>query len=178
MRAAAASVEVVFWESIRDSARAADFEAYLAQFPDGAFAALARNRLAEIDAAEGTGGPDDESATAVQTAAVSTPRRVGRFDGEWRGKATLSQGQCTRLSPLQWRVRIVDGNALVRAKKGNRTVALIGAIDGRGRLRLASADGRLTAVGLYSGGEITGRLLGTGALAACTWAFALKRANE
>ena len=174
----AANLEVVFWETIRDSARAADFDAYLAQFPDGAFAALARNRLAEIDAAEGTSEPADESATAVQTAAVSTPRRVGRFDGEWRGKATLGQGQCTRLSPLQWQVRIVDGNAVVRAKKGNRSVILAGAIDGRGRLRLASADERLSAVGLYSGGEITGRLVGRGALATCTWSFALKHPDR
>ncbi len=120
-------------------------------------------------------GNVDQAAPAVQTAAVSVRRRVGRFDGQWQGKATLSEGQCTRFSPLQWRVRIVDGNALVRAKKGNRTIALAGAIDGRGRLRLASADGRLAAVGLYSGGEITGRLVGQGALAACTWSFALKR---
>ncbi|MCK6454100.1 MAG: caspase family protein [Alphaproteobacteria bacterium] len=39
--------ETVFWQSIQASTRAADFEAYLAQFPQGTFAALARNRLAE-----------------------------------------------------------------------------------------------------------------------------------
>ena len=168
------NLEVVFWESIRESARAADFEAYLAQFPDGAFAALARNRLGEIEADDAAGA---EPAPAVQTAAVPTRRRAGRFDGEWKGKATLSEGACRRMSPLQWRVRIVDGNALARAKKGNRTVALTG-IDDRGRLRLESGDRRLAADGLYSAGEITGRLLGRGALAACTWDFALTRADK
>ena len=34
-----------FWESIRESESSANFEAYLAQFPSGAFAALARNKL-------------------------------------------------------------------------------------------------------------------------------------
>lgn len=40
--------EVVFWQSIYNSKRPEDFEAYLAQFPAGNFASLARNRLAEL----------------------------------------------------------------------------------------------------------------------------------
>lgn len=38
--------ETVFWESIRDSGDPADFRAYLAEWPNGAYAPLARNRLA------------------------------------------------------------------------------------------------------------------------------------
>ena len=47
--------EVVFWQSIQQSDNAADFEAYLAQYPDGAFAPLAKTRLAALqaDAAKG-----------------------------------------------------------------------------------------------------------------------------
>ncbi|MBV8538913.1 MAG: adenylate/guanylate cyclase domain-containing protein [Alphaproteobacteria bacterium] len=48
------SVELVFWESIKDSLRAADFEAYLKQYPDGAFVDLARTRLEEFASAAGT----------------------------------------------------------------------------------------------------------------------------
>ena len=59
-----------------------------------------------------------------------------------------------------------------------REIPQTGAIDGRGRLRLESGDRRLAADGLYSAGEITGRLLGRGALAACTWDFALTRADK
>jgi adenylate cyclase len=44
----AKSVELVFWDSIKDSLRTADYEAYLAQYPEGAFIALARARLAEL----------------------------------------------------------------------------------------------------------------------------------
>ena len=47
------SVELVFWESIKDSVRAADFEAYLKQYPDGAFVDLARTRLEEFASAAG-----------------------------------------------------------------------------------------------------------------------------
>lgn len=43
-----AGVEVMFWESIRQSTSPADFEAYLQQYPQGRFAALARNRLAAL----------------------------------------------------------------------------------------------------------------------------------
>ena len=37
--------EMLYWQSIRESNNAADFEAYIEQFPHGTFAALARNRL-------------------------------------------------------------------------------------------------------------------------------------
>lgn len=37
--------EIVFWETIRASTDPADFRAYLEQYPNGKFAALARNRL-------------------------------------------------------------------------------------------------------------------------------------
>ena len=40
--------ETVYWESIRDSRNPPDFEAFLAAFPDGTFAGLARNRLAAL----------------------------------------------------------------------------------------------------------------------------------
>lgn len=42
------AVELVFWDSIKDSVRAADYEAYLTQYPEGDFAALARARVAEF----------------------------------------------------------------------------------------------------------------------------------
>ena len=47
------SVELAFWDLIKDSARLADYEAYLEQYPDGSFVALARTRLAEFASAAG-----------------------------------------------------------------------------------------------------------------------------
>jgi hypothetical protein len=36
------SVEMMYWESIKDSKDAAQYQTYIDEFPDGAFAALAR----------------------------------------------------------------------------------------------------------------------------------------
>ena len=47
------AVEIVFWESIKESVRPTDYEAYLEQYPEGSFAALARTRLEEFASAEG-----------------------------------------------------------------------------------------------------------------------------
>lgn len=41
-------LDLTFWQSVKDSDRVADFEAYLTQFPTGRFAALARNRIAVL----------------------------------------------------------------------------------------------------------------------------------
>lgn len=42
------SVEIEFWDSMKNSVRAEEYEAYLEQYPDGSFVALARTRLAAI----------------------------------------------------------------------------------------------------------------------------------
>ena len=54
-RRIAAEKELLFWESVKDSTHAADFEAYLEQFPGGTYEALARNRLARL-----TVSPDEK----------------------------------------------------------------------------------------------------------------------
>ena len=46
--AASSQAEIVFWQSIADSTNAAEFEAYLSQFPNGVFRALAQARLAAL----------------------------------------------------------------------------------------------------------------------------------
>jgi hypothetical protein len=42
------AAELMFWDSIKDSLRTTDYEAYLTQYPEGNFVALARARLAEL----------------------------------------------------------------------------------------------------------------------------------
>ena len=51
--AATAELEGLFWQSIMNSSNTADFEAYLEQFPNGVFRALAENRLAALRAPAG-----------------------------------------------------------------------------------------------------------------------------
>ena len=85
--------ETVFWQSIADSTNPADFEAYLEQFPNGVFRALAGNRLAELRAPGGDrpasgvprGGRAGSPTARARTAADrDAPPRAGEsrvFDG-------------------------------------------------------------------------------------------------
>jgi adenylate cyclase len=68
------AVELVFWDSIKDSLRSADYEAYLEQYPDGNFAALARARLAEV--LESTGTPRDAADREVELAFWDSVREL------------------------------------------------------------------------------------------------------
>jgi hypothetical protein len=66
-------VEIAFWNSIAQSSDPADFQAYLAQFPNGAFVALAKNRLARL---QKTAAPPDlthPSPSAIVPAPASQP---------------------------------------------------------------------------------------------------------
>src|SRR5918911_1635315 len=49
-RSAPAAAEIAFWNSIKDSTDPEDFKAYLQEYPNGKFAALARNRLKTLEA--------------------------------------------------------------------------------------------------------------------------------
>ncbi len=71
----ASTTEVVFWESVKDSTRASDFEAYLEEYPDGVFVKLARSRLAALgggDAATRDAAAPVAQAPAPQTTAPQT----------------------------------------------------------------------------------------------------------
>jgi len=59
--------ELSFWDSIKNSNYAADYEAYLKQYPNGRFAALAKTRLDRIKASA--------PAASAPAAAATTPAR-------------------------------------------------------------------------------------------------------
>jgi adenylate cyclase len=42
------AVELAFWDTVKDRDNPAMYEAYLVRYPDGAFAALAKVRLSEM----------------------------------------------------------------------------------------------------------------------------------
>lgn len=68
-----ASAELLFWDSIKDSRFRADFEAYLIQFPEGTFAALARNRLSALSDAAPTAQEADPVVASLPPAVTSPP---------------------------------------------------------------------------------------------------------
>jgi hypothetical protein len=77
----AADPEVVFWQSIKDSRRAADFRAYLERWPNGIFARLAAARLGEIERA------DAERARAEEEARRRASDEARRREADERARA-------------------------------------------------------------------------------------------
>ncbi len=73
--------EIVFWETVADSRDAADFEAYLRQFPSGVFADLARNRIAQIRGGAPGAAPTGASAGSAAAPQVDLTWDVG--DQQW-----------------------------------------------------------------------------------------------
>ena len=69
---ASAEQETVFWQSILNSTNSADFKAYLRQFPQGVFRALAQNRLADLGAS-GSDSPAANRSPAEVDSQASRP---------------------------------------------------------------------------------------------------------
>ena len=92
---ATAEQENLFWQSIMNSTNPAEFEAYLAQFPNGVFRVLAETRLAALrtpaDPADGTGtGVGSPGAPATgPLASVSGTAVVGADAPRWQPGAVF-----------------------------------------------------------------------------------------
>jgi hypothetical protein len=71
--AAQTDLEVVFWDSVRTSGDAADIRAYLARFPDGVFAGLARRRLEQLPRGPGSRVTPQQAAAAAPAVQPPTP---------------------------------------------------------------------------------------------------------
>ena len=84
------TVELTFWEAIKDSGDPADYKAYLEAYPEGRFAALARVRARTQPAAPATevAALTPQQTAPLETSAASaydptTASLGGRFDGKW-----------------------------------------------------------------------------------------------
>lgn len=73
----AADRETVFWQSVQDSENVALYEAYLAQFPDGVYAPIAKVKVAELqpDARVALANPALDAAAAPTRPSVQVPQR-------------------------------------------------------------------------------------------------------
>lgn len=77
---AGTEVELLFWETVRNSRDTADFRAYLARYPDGVFASLAQNRLKQLGAnPSGQSQPAGASAQQSPTGGLSAASDAGRI---------------------------------------------------------------------------------------------------
>jgi hypothetical protein len=85
------SPEVVYWQAIQGSDNPADYEAYLKQYPSGAFVGLAQTRLA-----------------ALQTAAA----QPGQFAGAWKSEKQIYPFDKNYLYHLAFDFKVVGSTLL------------------------------------------------------------------
>ena len=118
----AADREALFWMSIKDGTDPAGFEAYLRQYPEGTFSALARQRLAGV--AQQARAPD-----------------LGRFDGAWNVTVECPAHQGASGYTIRLLAQVKDGE--LAAQQGG--VGQPGSLALSGKIQLdgkASIDAR------------------------------------
>ena len=81
------SVEIVFWESVKDSDNPDLFLAYLKRYPDGVFAVIAEERLKEIY----SGGSDANDVAEDDTGAVIDEGDTASSDNQGGGNTIIVQ---------------------------------------------------------------------------------------
>ena len=120
----AADREALFWMSIKDGTDPAAFEAYLKQYPEGTFAALARQRLAGV--AQQARAPD-----------------LGRFDGAWNVTVECPPHQGAAGYTIRLLAQVKDGALAAQQGGGGQagSLTLSGKIQPDGK---ASIDARGT----------------------------------
>ena len=98
--AATAEQENLFWQSIANSTNPAEYEAYLSQFPNGVFSALARARLASLRSPAGTPAAAGGTRVGGTGPATSGSRVSGAsapaFGAASAGDARLRPGEVFR----------------------------------------------------------------------------------
>ncbi|MEX2616276.1 MAG: caspase family protein [Alphaproteobacteria bacterium] len=95
----APNMELAFWQAIQGSDRTGDYEAYLQQFPDGAFAPLARTRLAALR--QNRGDSPTELAGKWVSEAITSPfdkNDIYRLHFDFRVVGKQLLGSLTRAS--------------------------------------------------------------------------------
>jgi caspase domain-containing protein len=97
--------ENLFWQSIQNSTSKGDYEAYLAQYPNGSFASIASNRA--------------ENGYAPQVAALP-PTSSDPYDGEWILHLESRSGASSYwvLKGLIWCAWGEEGESIVQIKNG------------------------------------------------------------
>ena len=92
------ALELAFWQSIVNSTNPADFEAYLEQFPNGVFRALAQNRLVALRSS--AGGTSVAAGSRVGGVGSPASGRVSGAPASLSGTAATSD---VRSSPVRFR---------------------------------------------------------------------------
>jgi len=120
------SVELTFWDSIKESKNPEDYKAYLDKFPNGNFVTLAKNRIAESETRNADLSPAKDS-----------------LDGIWQGQLETYGGLVDKPIKVAVKVMVVDGRILGEVFMYGENRKITGSIDSSGRLTDAKLAGTL-----------------------------------
>ena len=108
------SVEIEFWDSIKNSIRADEYEAYLDQYPEGSFVALARVRLEAIrEDAVGMRDPHDREIELAFWEFVRESENPALIQAYLQ---KYPKGEFSTLAEI--RIRELDGHPAATARQG------------------------------------------------------------
>lgn len=96
-------IELEFWRSARSSDKPEEYSAYLARFPSGNFAGLARARVAALQTGAGARGAEEPQSIATAIPTRETEEQLGL---DQRKRADIQR----RLSALGYIAGTADGN--------------------------------------------------------------------
>ncbi len=117
---ATTDLDIAFWESVKDSTRPADLEAYLRRFPDGHFADLAQTRLGAIREAERREAVRLEAerlAAEAETRRQEAERQAAaKAEAERQAAAAAAEVQTALATPPPKAAVVIDKEKLVTDK--------------------------------------------------------------
>jgi predicted Ser/Thr protein kinase len=107
--------EALFWESVRNSSNPAELNAYLAKYPEGTFAPLARARLDALAATEAKRAADAKAKAKIAAAKPSAKSAINpaRFDGAWNARFQCEDYQELKAGGWDGKAEIRFGEARV-----------------------------------------------------------------
>ncbi|MGH9938296.1 MAG: caspase family protein, partial [Blastocatellia bacterium] len=129
--------EIAYWNSIKDSGNAANFKAYLDDFPNGRFRRLAENRLRELGAAPNRPPVVDPAPSRPNalTPVIPLPRGVDP----------------SRLAAHNFTTATVDANGAVRKFVGTPTQQYTEDLGNGVRLEMVAVKGGTFTMGSFAG---------------------------
>lgn len=127
---AAAQDEQLLWNAVAESEEASDFEVFLRVYPDGQYATLARQRLAEIGG-RSSAQPLDAAAEPAQPAQSAAMPEVEPMEGTY-------VVQCN----ANLRVDATTKSSRFKLLFGGDEVQVTGKVKGKNWYRVKSPDGR------------------------------------
>jgi formylglycine-generating enzyme required for sulfatase activity len=75
-----ALTELAFWQTVKDSTNPEDFNAYLQEYPNGKFAALAKNRLKALEGPKSSTNPSSTNPNPTPTNPPNPPASLRSFE--------------------------------------------------------------------------------------------------